>query len=151
MLVISLFFVLFFYGTATTEIHTYGHSLSLTDAFPILHAQGRHTAVVLRDREVTQIDVADLVPGDVVRLTTGTVVPADMRVLDGRNLSCDEAIVTGESLPVSKSAAAVAQGAGVGDLTSCLLMGTVVQSGDARSEEHTSELQSLMRISYAVF
>src|SRR3546814_6204630 len=115
-----------------------------------------------------------------------------MRVLDGRNLSCDEAIVTGESLPVSKSAAAVAQGAGVGDLTSCLLMGTVVQSGDAtavvvatgsrtvfgqiagalgtqapqtefqrglarfsllllaRSEEHTSELQSLMRISYDV-
>lgn len=96
-----------------------------------LHAQIRHKAVVLREGELTEVDVADLVPGDVVRLSTGTVVPADMRLLDGRNLSCDEAIVTGESLPVSKSAAPVPHGAGVGDLPSCLLMGTVVQSGDA--------------------
>lgn len=96
-----------------------------------LHTQVRHRAIVLRDGEAAQVDVADLVPGDVVRLSTGTVVAADMRLLETHNLSCDEAIVTGESLPVSKSAAPIAEGAGVGDLTSCVLMGTVVQSGDA--------------------
>lgn len=94
-----------------------------------LHDRIRHTVVVLRDGDPAETDVRDLVPGDVVRLTVGTVVPADMRLLAAQSLSCDESIVTGESLPAAKSAEPVQDGAGIEDLTSCVLMGTVVQSG----------------------
>jgi len=94
-----------------------------------LHDQLRHTVVVLRDGTPTEVDVTELVPGDVVDLTMGGVVPADMRLLSVHNVSCDEGIVTGESLPAAKSADPVDADAGIGDLTGCVLMGTVVQSG----------------------
>lgn len=94
-----------------------------------LHDRIRHTVIARRDSAPTEVDVTDLVPGDVVQLNTGTVVPADMRLLDAHNLACDESIVTGESLPTAKSTPPVLDSAGIGDLTSCVLMGTVVQSG----------------------
>ncbi|MEN2738718.1 magnesium-translocating P-type ATPase [Microbacterium sp. X-17] len=94
-----------------------------------MHDRIRHTVVVLRDGRPTVVDVTDLVPGDIVQLKVGTVVPADMRLLSTQNLSCDESIITGESLPVSKTPDPVGEAAGVGDLTSCALMGTVVQAG----------------------
>jgi Mg2+-importing ATPase len=96
-----------------------------------LHDQVRHLVVALRDGVPVEVDVTELVPGDVVRLSMGAVVPADCRILDSRGLSCEEGILTGESLPVPKSAAPTAPDAGVGDLTSCVLMGTVIQSGNA--------------------
>jgi len=96
-----------------------------------LHDQVRHSVVVLRDGAAVEIDVTEIVPGDVVQLTMGAVVPADVRIIGGHDLACDEGIVTGESLAAAKSADPVAAGAGVGDLTSCALMGTVVQSGSA--------------------
>lgn len=94
-----------------------------------LHDQLRHTVVVSRDGAAGEVDVTDLVPGDVVTLTMGGVVPADMRLLSVHNLSCDEGIVTGESLPAAKSTDPVGANAGIGDLTGCVLMGTIVQSG----------------------
>ncbi|MBN9153018.1 MAG: magnesium-translocating P-type ATPase [Microbacterium sp.] len=96
-----------------------------------LHDQLRHRVVALRDGARAEVDVIDLVPGDIVDLATGDVVPADLRLLSAHNLSCDEGIVTGESLPAAKSAAPIGEDAGIGDLTSCALMGTVVQSGTA--------------------
>jgi len=96
-----------------------------------LHDRIRHTVVCLRDGAPTEVDVTALVPGDVVRVGLGSVVPADLRILSCHDLTCDEAILTGESLPVAKSADPVAGVAALGDLSSCLLMGTVVQSGTA--------------------
>lgn len=96
-----------------------------------LHDQLRHTVPVRRDGSPTEVDVTDLVPGDVVDLRVGTVIPADMRLLSTQNLSCDESIVTGESLPAEKTTDPVGPDAGIGDLTCCALMGTVVQSGSA--------------------
>lgn len=66
-----------------------------------LHVQIRHTVVAVRDGVPAEVDVTDLVPGDVVTLTMGGVVPADMRLLSAHSLSCDEAIITGESFPAS--------------------------------------------------
>lgn len=98
-------------------------------AADLLHDRIRRTIVVTRAGTLTEIDITDLVPGDVVNLTMGSIVAADMRLLMTHNLSCDESIVTGESLPVEKTPAPVATGVGTGDLDSCVLMGTIVQSG----------------------
>jgi Mg2+-importing ATPase len=94
-----------------------------------LHSRVRHRAVALRDGEPREIDVTDLVPGDVVELGLGAVIPADIRLLTVRDLLCDESILTGESLPVRKDPAPAPAAASLGDLTSCIFMGTVIQAG----------------------
>jgi P-type Mg2+ transporter len=94
-----------------------------------LHSEIRHTSVVLRDGRPVEVDVVELVPGDVVRLHLGAVVPADLRLLDTSGLACDEAVLTGESMPVDKDTDPVAAGGALAELTSCALMGTVVHAG----------------------
>ena len=59
-------------------------------------------ARVRRDGKWETIDATDLVPGDVVEIAAGQIVPADVVLIDGEYLSCDQAALTGESLPVSK-------------------------------------------------
>ena len=93
-------------------------------AVEALHAQLRHRALVRRDGDWTSCDVTELVPGDIVRLETGAIVPADMRLLDAVALECEESVLTGESLPVEKRREPVATGTSVSDLSSCALMGT---------------------------
>lgn len=58
---------------------------------------------VLRDGRVSSAKAESLVVGDIVQLAVGDIVPADMRLLDGMNISVDEALLTGESLPVTKT------------------------------------------------
>jgi Mg2+-importing ATPase len=94
-----------------------------------MHDRLRHTCVVIRDGERRKVDVTEIVPGDRVVLSVGTVIPADLRLVACDALACDESILTGESAAVEKSPAAVAPGTGVGDLTGCALMGTVVHAG----------------------
>jgi Mg2+-importing ATPase len=94
-----------------------------------LHSRVTHRAVVVRDGTAREVEVTALVPGDVVHLGIGAIIPADMRVLTAKDLLCDESILTGESLPVGKDPAPVAGAVALGDLTSCLFMGTVIQSG----------------------
>ena len=89
----------------------------------------RHTSVVRRGGSRMVVPVTELVVGDVVELSLGTVVPADIRLISSTALECDESIVTGESLPVEKSSEPAPPGAGLGDLTSAALMGTVVTAG----------------------
>ncbi len=96
-----------------------------------LHDTVRHTAIVRRDGDEAAIEVTGLVPGDIVRLGPGDIVPADLRLIVVDDLRCDEAVLTGESLPVEKDVSPTPSGAGVGDLASCALMGTIVHSGSA--------------------
>jgi len=76
--------------------------------------------------------VADLVPGDVVELRLGDIVPADIRLLEVTSLACDEAVLTGESLPVDKRAQTVPAGTPLAELIGWVLMGTVVHAGSGR-------------------
>ncbi|POH60038.1 magnesium-translocating P-type ATPase [Cryobacterium zongtaii] len=94
-----------------------------------LHSRVTHRVVVIRDGTPREIDVVELVPGDIVRVGLGAIVPADIRLLHCDDLLADESILTGESLPVGKNPDPVAVGAALGDLSSCILMGTVIQSG----------------------
>jgi potassium/sodium efflux P-type ATPase len=58
---------------------------------------------VFRDGTLDKIKAVDLVPGDIVHLNVGSIVPADLRLIDGMNAYTDEAFLTGESLPVEKT------------------------------------------------
>ena len=58
---------------------------------------------VIRDNEEMKVDVATLVPGDIVILGEGDKVPADGKLLESHSLRIEEAALTGESVPVSKS------------------------------------------------
>jgi P-type Mg2+ transporter len=78
------------------------------------------------------VDVTELVPGDVVRVQLGMIVPADLRILEAVNLECDESVLTGEAEPVAKSVAPVAPGLAVAELSCCAFMGTTVRAGTGR-------------------
>src|SRR5450432_955634 len=67
-----------------------------------LHSQIHHETVVVRDGRPVTVDVTTLVPGDLVELRLGDIVPADLRLLKVSGLVCDESVLTGESLPVDK-------------------------------------------------
>jgi Mg2+-importing ATPase len=99
-------------------------------AMAALRAQIRQEAEVRRDGRVTRVPVTSLVPGDVVSLRVGVIVPADLRLLAADELECDEGVLTGESVPAVKSAAA-ASGGGPQDRPGCAFMGTVVHQGSA--------------------
>jgi calcium-translocating P-type ATPase len=89
-------------------------------------------AAVLRDGHRVSVDGADLVPGDIVLLEAGDKVPADLRVIEARGLAAQEAILTGESVPVEKGQTPVAADAALGDRRSMLWSGTLVTQGTAR-------------------
>ncbi len=89
-------------------------------------------AAVLRDGRRVSVDGADLVPGDIVLLEAGDRVPADLRVLQARGLAAQEAILTGESVPVEKTVDPVAVDAPLGDRRSMLWSGTLVTQGASR-------------------
>ncbi len=97
-----------------------------------LHSQIHHESVVVRDGVAVDVDVTDLVPGDLVDIKLGDVVPADLRLTSTSGLECDESVLTGESQPVEKALSPVAAGTALADLTSCALMGTVVSTGTGR-------------------
>ncbi|WP_158845990.1 cation-translocating P-type ATPase [Saccharothrix deserti] len=87
-------------------------------------------ATVVRDGRDREVTADELVPGDVVRLAAGDVVPADCRLLDGEGLEVDESSVTGESLPVTKDPAPVVA-AELADRSSMLYEGTTIAAGEA--------------------
>ncbi|MBU0835983.1 MAG: HAD-IC family P-type ATPase [Gammaproteobacteria bacterium] len=98
----------------------------------IRHLLAPH-AVVLRDGRQQDLDAAELVPGDVVLLASGDSLPADVRLLQARNLRIDEAALTGESVPVDKQVEAVAADASIGDRLCMGYAGTLVTQGQARA------------------
>jgi magnesium-transporting ATPase (P-type) len=86
-------------------------------------------ATVLRDGRREEILAESLVPGDIVTLQAGDLVPADLRMTNCRNLQVDEAILTGESVAVEKSVLPVAEAAPLGDRHSMAWSGTLVTAG----------------------
>ncbi len=87
------------------------------------------TARVRRAGEWTNMPAEQLVPGDVVRVSSGDRVPADLRLLEATNLRVEESALTGEAVPAAKDAAPVAADSGVGDRDSMLFSGTLVAAG----------------------
>ena len=84
---------------------------------------------VRRDGRQDTLSASELVPGDVVLLAPGDHVPADLRVLSSKSVQIEEAMLTGESVPVSKSPDPVPADAGLGDRASMAFAGTLVTYG----------------------
>ena len=99
-------------------------------AMASLRAQIRHEAEVRRDGRTCRVPVTHLVPGDVVALRIGDLVPADLRLLRVDELECDEGVLTGESMPVVKSVGPVT-GSAPQVQPGCAFMGTIVHEGSA--------------------
>jgi len=92
------------------------------------------TATVLRDGDDVELPARHLVPGDVILLEAGDRVPADARLIEAINLQVEEAALTGESVPVEKHAAPLADPhLGVGDCRNMVYAGTVVTYGRGRA------------------
>lgn len=90
------------------------------------------TITVRRDGQDQEVPTAEIVPGDIVKLESGDIVPADAVVRQARNLLVDETTFTGESIPVTKQAAATAEQETAADHS--LLQGVVIVSGNALAE-----------------
>ncbi|SMH48392.1 plasma-membrane calcium-translocating P-type ATPase [Rathayibacter oskolensis] len=88
------------------------------------------SAKAKREGAWVNIDAAELVTGDVVRVEPGDKVPADARLLGASTLRLDESALTGESLPTEKGTAPVPAASGLGDRSDMVFSGTHVTAGD---------------------
>ncbi len=104
---------------------------SATKAVEKLLAIVQITAAVRRDGGSKDIPVEEIVPGDIVLLNAGDVVPGDCLVQESTDLFVDEAMLTGETFPVEKAVAVLSAETPLGQRTNVLWMGTHVVSGSA--------------------
>jgi P-type Ca2+ transporter type 2C len=84
---------------------------------------------VLRGGTEKEISTKELVPGDILVLETGDRIPADARLVETHSLKCDEAPLTGESMPVDKDTASLSEVVRVGDRKNMVFAGTMITYG----------------------
>ena len=100
------------------------------DSVAALQKMSSPEATVLRDGKRGKVKADGLVPGDIVILETGDIIPADIRLLDSRNLQIDESSLTGESVAVEKDADAVYDTeVGIGDRSNSAFSSSIVTYG----------------------
>ena len=90
-------------------------------------------ASVLRDGAGTAVPVSSLVPGDVILLSAGKLIPADCLVLEAKDFLVSEASLTGESFPVEKQPGIVPAAAAISGRSNAVFMGSSVRSGSAKA------------------
>ena len=100
-------------------------------AIEALSSMVPENAIVIRDGNIVTIPVSEIVPGDIVKVEAGDRIPADMRLIQQKNLQVEEAALTGESVPSQKNTDAVNSDAVIGDRKSMVFSGTLVVSGTA--------------------
>jgi Ca2+-transporting ATPase len=102
-------------------------------ALSALQKQSVRVAHVIRDGAESEIPAADLVPGDLIILAAGARVPADGRIVESARLQIEEAALTGESLPVTKTSETLQdKDAALGDRLNMAFLGTTITDGRGR-------------------
>jgi Mg2+-importing ATPase len=87
---------------------------------------------VLRDGKPVSIPTEEIVPGDVVLLSAGSLIPADGLVIEAKDFFVNQAVLTGETFPVEKMPGIQPESAGLAERTNVVFMGTNVRSGSAK-------------------
>jgi len=93
----------------------------------------RTSATVRRGGETSEVALEDIVPGDIVVLNAGDIIPADALIVASDYLYIDESSLTGESYPVEKKEGELPRETQLASRTNCLFMGTHVVSGEAEA------------------
>ena len=89
---------------------------------------------VIRDGQEKEINVEDVVPGDIVILEAGNYIPADCRLLEGFNFKVEESSLTGETVPVLKDASKICkEKVALGDMVNMVFMASIVVNGHAKA------------------
>lgn len=97
-----------------------------------LRSQVAPKATVLRDGTQATLPVNQVVPGDVVLLSAGSLIPADGLVIQANDFFVNEAVLTGETFPVEKQPGVLAEGSSLAARTNAVFQGTTVRSGSAQ-------------------
>jgi Mg2+-importing ATPase len=133
----------FFYGETINAIIVFSMvilSVGLTfhqesraeKAAEMLKEKVTTTATVLRNGVKQEVTLPEIVPGDMINLSAGDIVPADARVVSAKDLFVNQSALTGESFPVEKTAAPMEKkSATINEYNNCLFMGTSIVSGTA--------------------
>jgi Ca2+-transporting ATPase len=100
-------------------------------AIEALSSMVPENATVIRDGSIITISVSEIVPGDIVQVAAGDRIPADMRIIQQKNLQVEEAALTGESVPSQKTTEAASPDAVIGDRKCMVYSGTLVVAGTA--------------------
>ena len=142
-----LIFILFIAGIVTVFLKEYNDSLVIFSAVVINSFLGfyqenkaenallslktylKEKTLVLRGEKEIEKDTSSLVPGDIIKIYSGNRIPADAKIISENNLLVDEAIITGESLPVKKSSKPDNSRAILSERSSIVLSGTLVVDG----------------------
>jgi Ca2+-transporting ATPase len=99
--------------------------------------------IVIREGNTIEIFADDLVPGDLVKLSEGDGIPADIRLIDSKDFSTNEFILTGESLPSNKDYLFTADKTlTIADIKNCIFMGTTVARGEAMGIVYATGIQT---------
>jgi len=96
-----------------------------------LRKLGARQTVVRRAGKEQEVETVDLVPGDILVLKEGSLIPADARIIETNNLRVTEAALTGESVPANKTTEAVDAEAPLAERLSLLFKGTSIADGEA--------------------
>jgi Mg2+-importing ATPase len=110
----------------------YSREYSAEAAAASLAAGLQTRSLVLRDGHPAQIITEEIVPGDVVVLSAGSLVPADGALIEATDFFVSQAALTGESFPVQKQPGRLEATAGLTERTNCVFLGTNVRSGSAK-------------------
>ncbi|HHY48766.1 MAG TPA: magnesium-translocating P-type ATPase [Alphaproteobacteria bacterium] len=110
---------------------SFSQEYSASRAMETLKTRISSKATILRDGAETSIPTEEVVPGDVLKLSAGSLIPADGVILEARDFNVSEAALTGETFPVVKSPGRAAADAGLSLRSNVVFTGTSVRSGTA--------------------
>lgn len=116
-----------------SAVLSFAQEFSATNAVAKLKARVNVKTRILRNGQETTIAIEEVVPGDVVLLSAGALIPADGVLIEAKDLFVDQAALTGETFPVEKRPGVVAADTPLSARTNCVLMGTSVRSGSGKA------------------
>ncbi|MCR6545997.1 magnesium-translocating P-type ATPase [Dehalobacterium formicoaceticum] len=111
---------------------SYLQEFSASNALEELREKVQVKSLVLRDGKIIEVISKNLVVGDIVELSAGSLVPADGLILESLDFTVNQSILTGESLPTEKRSGVIPEDMVIKDRANCVFMGTNVQNGRAK-------------------